>query len=85
VLAPEEGFAGFTNPATTTVGAYQLSYALFRSGVLDPLGVLIRLGAIFPKAPALPAAPFSAFINDTASRQRCRRRALAERASRRAC
>lgn len=72
VLAPEEGFAGFTNPATTTVGCmFVLSYGLFRSGVLDPLiRVLIRLGRWhFPAALVallLFAALFSAFINDTA-------------------
>lgn len=72
VLAPEEGFAGFTNPATTTVGCmFVLSYALFRSGLLDPLiRVLIRLGRWhFPAALVallVFAAVCSAFINDTA-------------------
>ncbi|MBL8802140.1 MAG: SLC13 family permease [Planctomycetes bacterium] len=72
VLAPEEGFAGFTNPATTTVGCmFVLSYALFKSGLLDPLiRLLIRLGRWhFPAALVallLFATICSAFINDTA-------------------
>lgn len=72
VLAPEEGFAGFTNPATTTVGCmFVLSYGLFRSGVLDPLlRVLIRLGRWHFPAALVALLAFatvcSAFINDTA-------------------
>lgn len=72
VLAPEEGFAGFTNPATLTVGCmFVLSFALFRSGVLDPLiRILVRL-ARWRFAAALVAllalaSLLSAFINDTA-------------------
>ncbi len=72
VLAPEEGFAGFTNSATITVACmFVLSYGLFRSGVLDPLiRLLIRMGRrhylLALVALMLFAALLSAFINDTA-------------------
>ncbi len=72
VLAPEEGFAGFTNSATITVACmFVLSFGLFRSGVLDPLiRLLIRVGKWhFLAAMVLLmvfAATLSAFINDTA-------------------
>ena len=72
VLAPEEGFAGFTNPATITVACmFVLSYSLFRSGVLDPLiRLLIRLGRLHHLVALVTlmlfAATLSAFINDTA-------------------
>ncbi len=72
VLAPEEGFAGFTNPATITVACmFVLSFALFRSGVLDPLiRLLIMVGRWHFVAALLLlmvfAALLSAFINDTA-------------------
>jgi di/tricarboxylate transporter len=72
VLAPEEGFAGFTNPATVTVGCmFVLSFALFRSGVLDPLiRLLVRLARWRFSAALVALLGFatvlSAFINDTA-------------------
>ena len=72
ILAPEEGFAGFSNSATITVGCmFVLSYALFQSGVLDPLiRLLIRLGRWHFLAALVAlmlfAATLSAFINDTA-------------------
>lgn len=72
VLAPEEGFAGFTNSATITVACmFVLSFGLFRSGVLDPLiRLLIRLGHWHFLAALIAlmlfAASLSAFINDTA-------------------
>lgn len=72
VLAPEEGFKGFTNSATITVACmFVLSFALFRSGVLDPLiRLLIRLGRWHFLAALVAlmlfAAALSAFINDTA-------------------
>lgn len=72
VLAPEEGFAGFTNPATITVACmFVLSFGLFRSGVLDPMiQLLIRLGRWHFLAALVAlmlfAATLSAFINDTA-------------------
>ncbi|MEX1132112.1 MAG: SLC13 family permease [Flavobacteriales bacterium] len=72
ILAPEEGFAGFTNSATITVACmFVLSFGLFRSGVLDPLiRLLIRLGRWHFLAALVAlmvfAATLSAFINDTA-------------------
>ncbi len=72
VLAPEEGFAGFTNSATITVACmFVLSFGLFRSGVLDPfISLLIRLGRWHFLAALVAlmlfAATLSAFINDTA-------------------
>ena len=72
VLAPEEGFAGFTNSATITVACmFVLSHALFRSGVLDPLiRALIRVGRWHFVAALVLLMLFgtvlSAFINDTA-------------------
>ena len=72
VLAPEEGFKGFTNSATITVACmFVLSFGLFRTGVLDPLiRVLIRLGRWHFLAALVAlmlfAATLSAFINDTA-------------------
>ena len=72
VLAPEEGFKGFTNSATITVACmFVLSFGLFRTGVLDPLiRVLIRLGRWHFLAALVAlmlfAAALSAFINDTA-------------------
>lgn len=72
VLAPEEGFTGFTNAATITVACmFVLSAGLFRTGLLDPLiRVLIRLGRWHFLAALVAlmvfAAALSAFINDTA-------------------
>lgn len=72
VLEPEEGFAGFTNPATITVGAlFVLSAAVFRSGALNSVGgILTQLGkssyTLFLLSLMLFAGILSAFINDTA-------------------
>lgn len=72
VLAPEEGFAGFTNYATVTVACmFVLSFAVFRTGLLDPLiRVLLRLGRWNFAAAAVAlitiAWACSAFFNDTA-------------------
>lgn len=72
VLAPEEGFKGFTNSATITVACmFVLSFGLFRTGMLDPLiRLLIRLGRWHFLAALVAlmlfAATLSAFINDTA-------------------
>ena len=72
VLAPEEGFKGFTNSATITVACmFVLSFGLFRTGVLDALiRLLIRLGRWHFLAALVAlmlfAATLSAFINDTA-------------------
>lgn len=43
ILTPKEGFQGFTNPATLTVGAmFIISYAIFHSGALSQVGVLLK-------------------------------------------
>ena len=43
ILAPEEGFKGFTNPATLTVGAmFIISYTVFRTGALSRVGDLLK-------------------------------------------
>jgi len=43
ILSPEEGFQGFTNPATLTVGAmFVISYAVFHSGALSKVGELLK-------------------------------------------
>lgn len=72
ILTPEEGFAGFVNNATITVACmFVLSYALFKSGILNPLvNILIRAGEkhyLYSLVLImLIAATLSAFINDTA-------------------
>ncbi len=72
VLTPEEGFAGFTNPATITVAAlFVLSAAVFRSGALNSVGgLLTQVGkksyTLFLLTLMLVAGVLSAFINDTA-------------------
>lgn len=48
VITPEEGLAGFSNPATLTVAfMFVLSYALLKTGSLQRIGPL--LGPIFRK------------------------------------
>jgi len=43
ILSPEEGFQGFTNPATLTVGAmFIISYTVFQSGALSQVGQLLK-------------------------------------------
>jgi di/tricarboxylate transporter len=72
VLTPAEGFSGFSNPATLTVGAmFVISAAVFKSGVLNNVGVLLfKAGKInFTLALLLLliiSGALSAFINDTA-------------------
>lgn len=72
ILTPEEGFSGFTNSATITVGAmFVLSAAIFRSGALSQVGgILTKVGKksfpIFMLTLMLLAGVLSAFINDTA-------------------
>jgi len=72
ILSPEEGFAGFTNPATITVAAlFVLSAAVFRSGALNSVGgLLTKVGkksyTLFLLALMLFSGLLSAFINDTA-------------------
>jgi di/tricarboxylate transporter len=72
ILTPAEGFSGFSNPATLTVGAmFVISAAVFKSGVLNNVGVLLfKAGKInFTLALLLLlliSGALSAFINDTA-------------------
>ena len=72
ILTPAEGFAGFSNPATITVGAmFVISAAIFKSGALNNVGfVLTRIGRknyfLCLLAIMLFSAIMSAFINDTA-------------------
>ncbi len=72
VLTPEEGFAGFINPATITVATlFVLSAAVFRSGALNSVGgLLTKVGkksyTLFLLTLMLVAGVLSAFINDTA-------------------
>ncbi len=43
ILSPQEGFKGFTNPATLTVGAmFVISYTVFHTGALSKVGDLLR-------------------------------------------
>ncbi|OKL40801.1 SLC13 family permease [Pontibacter flavimaris] len=72
ILTPAEGFAGFSNPATITVGAmFIISSAIFKSGVLNSVGTsLTRIGRnsylLCLLALMLISGALSAFINDTA-------------------
>lgn len=44
ILTPEEGLAGFSNPATVTIGAMLvISASLFKSGALNVLSVWLGL------------------------------------------
>jgi di/tricarboxylate transporter len=72
ILAPEEGFSGFTNNATVTVACmFVLSYGLFKSGILNPLVQILIQAAQYHYLLSLTfvmliAGFLSAFINDTA-------------------
>lgn len=72
ILTPAEGLAGFSNPATITVACmFILSSAIFKSGALSNVGVLLtRIGRknnlLCLLAVMLVAGALSAFINDTA-------------------
>lgn len=72
ILTPEEGIAGFSNPATVTVGAmFIISAAIFKSGALNSIGTLLtKVGRknylLCLLAVMLIAGILSAFINDTA-------------------
>lgn len=72
ILTPAEGFAGFSNPATITVASmFIISSAIFKSGVLNSVGVgLTRIGRsnylLCLLSLMLIAGSLSAFINDTA-------------------
>lgn len=72
ILTPSEGFAGFSNPATLTVGAmFVISAAVFKSGILNRVSIfLVRTGnrnfTLMLLATMLISGVLSAFINDTA-------------------
>lgn len=72
VLTPEEGFAGFINPAVITIAAmFVVSAAVFKSGALDRIGSLLtqtgrRNYTLFLLTLMLLTGLLSAFINDTA-------------------
>lgn len=72
ILAPAEGFAGFSNPATITVAAmFAISSAIFKSGALSSVGVVLtRIGRknylFCLLSLMLISGGLSAFINDTA-------------------
>lgn len=72
ILTAEEGFSGFSNPATITVGAmFVVSASIFRTGVLNGLGsFLIKVGKknyiLCLITIMVSAGILSAFINDTA-------------------
>lgn len=72
ILAPEEGFAGFTNNATITVACmFVLSYGLFKSGILNPIVQILVKAAQYHFMYSLGLVMLisgflSAFINDTA-------------------
>lgn len=73
IITPEEGLAGFSNPATVTVGAMLiLSAGLFKSGALNLLGAwlnkLSRHGfAVTLLTMMILIGTISAFINNTAA------------------
>lgn len=72
VVSPEEGIAGFANPAVITVALmFVLSAALQRAGALASVGRLLSKGAGGPWALTLKvmicAAAVSAFVNNTAA------------------
>ncbi len=72
ILTPNEGFAGFSNPATITVGAmFVISASIFKSGALNNVGSLLtRVGRksyfLCLLSIMLFSGILSAFINDTA-------------------
>ncbi|CAN5206116.1 SLC13 family permease [soil metagenome] len=72
ILTPTEGFAGFSNPATITVGAmFVISASIFNTGALNGVGTLLtRIGkqnyTLCLLSIMLFAGLLSAFINDTA-------------------
>ncbi|WP_114777654.1 SLC13 family permease [Botryobacter ruber] len=72
ILTPAEGLAGFSNPATITVGAmFIVSVCIFKSGALSNVGYLLtRVGRksylLCLLAVMVISGCLSAFINDTA-------------------
>ncbi|CAN5213881.1 SLC13 family permease [soil metagenome] len=73
VVTPQEGLAGFSNPATVTVGAmFVLSAALFRSGALNFVGRLLlsvgrRSESVALLVVMIGIGAISAFVNNTAA------------------
>lgn len=73
VVTPQEGLAGFSNPATVTVGAmFVLSAALFRSGALNFVGRLLlsvgrRSETVALLVVMIGIGAISAFVNNTAA------------------
>lgn len=72
ILTPEEGFSGFSNSATLTVGAmFVISASIFKTGILNSAGtILTQIGRKNYTLCLLTIMIFSgiisAFINDTA-------------------
>lgn len=72
VLTPEEGFSGFSNSATLTVGAmFVISASIFKTGILNSAGELLtQIGkknyTLCLLAIMVFSGVLSAFINDTA-------------------
>ena len=72
VLDPQEGFSGFIHPATVTLGCmFVISAAIFKTGIIDGLGLrIIRLARIHYLIALLVfcivTAVLSAFINNAA-------------------
>lgn len=72
ILTPAEGLAGFSNPATITVGSmFIISASIFKSGALSSIGTLLtRVGRknylLCLLAVMVISGGLSAFINDTA-------------------
>jgi di/tricarboxylate transporter len=73
IITPEEGIAGFSNPATVTVAAmFVLSYGLFKTGAINLIGNgLTMIGRrrywVAVLAMMLLIGGISAFINNTAA------------------
>ena len=73
ILTPAEGFNGFANPATITVGAmFVLSAALFRAGAVNFLGRALRKLArrsstLMLLVMMLGVGVLSFFLNNTAT------------------
>ncbi|AWW32550.1 SLC13 family permease [Echinicola strongylocentroti] len=72
ILTFEEGVAGFSNPATITVGAmFVISAAVFRTGSLNTVNIMFlrmrrKSEFVFMLALMVFSGVLSAFINDTA-------------------
>ena len=72
VLSPEEGFAGFNNPAVLTLGCmFVISAAVFKSGLIegmsDPIVQIAKKGYVMALLVfCLITTILSAFVNDSA-------------------